>query len=441
MRRVRSRLRVLTLLVIVLGGTLAIGIAAANRFAGPLPPRRLVMSTGREDGAYFAFAGQYRQVLAEQGFTLDVVPGPGSIETLRRLTGGTADAGFVQGGTARTVDTTGLTALASVFYEPLWVFHRRRLRVTAIADLKGRRVAVGESGSGTRALALRLLADNDVGEPNTALLDLPTREVEAALTGDAIDAAFLVASPRAPVIRALLANPALALMSERRDTAYRTLHPFLLSVRIGEGMVDMANNLPSEDKVLLAAAASLVVRDAIHPDWVRLLLFAASRVHREATRGDPAGAFPTEAYAELPLNEQAVRYLRTGPSWLERRFPFWLAGILDRLLLIVLPALTVMFPLFGGLLPMLDRRHRMRIARWYATLRDIEQRCGDADAAEIGPEIERLRRLRHDIRRRRDTPLLHLGELYHLKMHVEQTLARLEKRRARLDAGATRQSA
>jgi len=27
-----------------------VGVTVANRFAGPLPPRRLVISTGREDG-------------------------------------------------------------------------------------------------------------------------------------------------------------------------------------------------------------------------------------------------------------------------------------------------------------------------------------------------------------------------------------------------------
>jgi len=107
--RRRARLiGVLTLAVLV---ALAIGVAAANRFAGPLPPRRLVMSTGREDGAYYAFAGQYRQALARQGFTLDIVPGAGSIETLTRLATGTADVGFVQGGSARAVGAPGLTSL------------------------------------------------------------------------------------------------------------------------------------------------------------------------------------------------------------------------------------------------------------------------------------------------------------------------------------------
>jgi uncharacterized protein len=425
MFRAWVRFRVATLVGVAFLVALALGVLVANRFAGPLPPRRIVMSTGREDGAYFAFALQYRRILSEHGFTLDIRPGPGSLETLTRLVNRTADVGFVQGGTTTGVDTTGLAALATVFYEPLWVFHRRALAVATLGDLKGRRVAVGEQGSGTRALALKLLADNHVDPANTTFLELPTSELEAAFHREAIDAGFIVASPQAPVVHTLLAEPGLTLMSERRDAAYRSLHPFLTSVRIGEGMVDMARNLPSDDKRLLAATASLVVRDAIHPDWIRLLLMAADRVHRKATLGDPAGPFPTEAYVELPISEQAIRYLRTGPSWLERRFPFWVAGTLDRLLLIVLPLLTLMLPLFGWLLPMMDRRQRLRIGRWYAALREIEH---SSAAAPDHDQLERLRRLRQDIGRVRDTPPLHLGELYHLRRHVDNVLARLERR-------------
>src|SRR5262247_3590615 len=99
--------------IAVVGGTvivaLALGVAVANRFAGPLPPRRLVISTGREDGAYYLYALEYQRVLASQGFKLDIQPGSGSIATLRKLATGEVDAGFVQGGTA-TADPGGVTA-------------------------------------------------------------------------------------------------------------------------------------------------------------------------------------------------------------------------------------------------------------------------------------------------------------------------------------------
>ena len=394
----RRRTRLLAVVTVAVLVALAIGVAAANRFAGPLPPRRLVMSTGREDGAYYDFGKQYRRVLAGHGFTLDLVPGAGSIETLTRLMAGTADVGFVQGGTAHAVDTSGLTALGGVFDEPVWVFHRRAVRVTDLSDLKGRRVAVGEPASGTRLLALQLLNDTGVTAANSTLRELPSDAVEAALLGDAVDAAFVVASPRAPLVHRLLAAPDLTLMSERRHLAYRTRHAFLTSVPIGEGVIDMARNIPPEDKVLLAARASLVVRDGIHPDLVRMLLFAADQVHRTTNAMEQAGRFPSESFVDLPLNDQAVRYLRTGPSWLERTFPFWVAGLLDRLVLIALPVAALR----------LDRAHARapaacayrplvrRAARGRASMRRRRRgRARDGDRASAGHPPSRLRAARH----------------------------------------------
>jgi hypothetical protein len=218
-------------------------------------------------------------------------------------------------------------------------------------------------------------------------------------------------------------------MGERRHLAYRARHPFLTSMPIGEGMLDMARNIPPQDTIVLAARASLVVRGGLHPDLVRLLLLAADRVHGTATAGQQGGRFPSESLVELPLHEQAVRYLRHGPSWLERTFPFWLAGILDRLMLIVLPVATLLVPLFSVALPMLERRQRARVARWYGALRTAEQRCLQATGEELDAEIGRLREVRRQAAAMRDTPLLLLGELYLLLLHIDRVLERLEQQR------------
>lgn len=185
---------------IVIGTTLIValllGVLVANRFAGPLPPRRLVISTGRDDGAYYQYALEYRQVLASQGFILDIEPGPGSVATLRRLAAGNVDAGFIQGGTLPS-GATGITAIGSMFYEPLWIFYRKELKVSSLSDLRGRRLAVGEDGSGTREVALRLLSDNDVRDTNTRLLAVGGSPAAAALASGDVDAAFFIVSPQA----------------------------------------------------------------------------------------------------------------------------------------------------------------------------------------------------------------------------------------------------
>jgi uncharacterized protein len=422
----------------VIGATVlvavALGVLVANRFAGPLPPRRLVISTGREDGAYYRYARDYQRVLAAQGFTLDIESGPGSVATLRRLAAGEVDAGFVQGGTT-VADAEGVTALGSLFYEPLWIFYRKDLRVSYLSDLRGRGLAVGEEGSGTRELALRLLADNDVTGDNTRLLPLGGAAAEAALTSREADAAFFVVSPRAEVIPRLFANRELELLNERRHLAYSGRHQFVAPLHIGEGMLDMARNIPREEKVVVGVTAALAVKPGIHPDHIRLLLNAADRVHRKGGLLERPGQFPSDANLELPLHEQAARYLRVGPSWLERTFPFWVAGILDRLVLVVLPVATLLLPLFGLVLPLMDRRHRRRIARSYERLREAAIR-GDSSSPEVVADaIESVRRLRRQVVEETEVPLMHFGDVFHLRMHIDLVLEQLERRRSAL-AGA-----
>jgi TRAP transporter TAXI family solute receptor len=392
------------------------------------------MATGREDGAYYAFATEYQKLIARQGFRLRIVPGAGSVETLERLKAGEAMAGFVQAGTASASDAESLVSLASLFHEPLWVFHRKDVRVNDLSDLRGRQLAVGEEGSGARMLALQLLRDNDVTAANSTLLPLGPAEAEAALAAGRVDAALFVMAPSAPLVPKLLRRTDIELMSERRARAYGARHPYATGVVLGEGTVDVRANLPREEKTLLAVTANLVAREDIHPDLVRLLLGAASRVHRRGGPLEAEGAFPSDRFVELPLHEQAQRYLKSGPPWLERVLPFWAAGLLDRTALVMLPMLTLLLPFFGLILPMMDRRHRGRIARFYAELRACDQQCDGLTLSDLDQQIARMRELEREVTHL-TLPNLHMGEMYNLKIHIGMVLRRLEDRRMALAAG------
>jgi hypothetical protein len=335
----------------------------------------------------------------------------------------------VQGGTASAGGSQSLLALASVFLEPVWVFHREKIRLEYLSQLRGRRIAVGEPGSGIQVLARRLLADNAVGPDDATLLELSGEEAATALTEGSVDAAFFVMSPRGELIMRLIRTPGVSLMSERRHLAYTSRHPFLTSVRLGEGALDMSGNLPREEKVLLAATASLVVRADVHPDLVRLLLGTAESVHRRGDLLATGQRFPSEAFVELPLHEDAVRYLRRGPPWLERVFPFWVARVIDRTVLTLLPLATIIFPVFGFVIPMLTQRRRHRIARWYKTLQDCDLRLDTMTPEAVDVEIARLRALRHEIDEVTHVPPLLMGEFYNLKLHIDLVLRRLEERR------------
>ena len=62
-----------------------IGFVVAFQFVEPAPPKRIVITTGGESGAYYQFAQRYAAILARDGITLEVKSSAGSLENLARL--------------------------------------------------------------------------------------------------------------------------------------------------------------------------------------------------------------------------------------------------------------------------------------------------------------------------------------------------------------------
>jgi len=129
-----------------------------------MPPRMIVMATGSEGGTFYDVGERYRAVLANAGVEVRLVPTAGSAENLALLLDphSGVSVGLVQGGTIGAEASSKLESLGTVFYEPMWVFHKRGLgnNNKGFVDLRGRTISVGPVGSGTRALSLELLGRN-----------------------------------------------------------------------------------------------------------------------------------------------------------------------------------------------------------------------------------------------------------------------------------------
>jgi len=350
------------------------GFLITYQFVEPAPPRQLTLGTGSEGGAYYGFGEQYRTILAREGIELLLQPSSGAVENVDRLLAerNDLDVAFVQGGVGNNPPPEGLEAIASVFLEPLWIFVAENQEPRWLRDLAGKRVAIGSEGSGTRAVALDLLKANGVTSVNAELMDLSGSEALAALRNDALDAMFIVASPTAEIVKTVLQIPGIGLMTIERAGAYTQNYRFLRTVTLSEGAIDLAGNRPSHDVTLLAPAASLVAREGIHPTLVDLLLLAANEVHHQGDLFSERGTFPSRDHLEFPINQEANRYLSTGPPWLQRHLPFWLATFLDRMAIMLIPLLTLLIPLARILPPVLDWRIRRRIYRWYDELLHVE---------------------------------------------------------------------
>ncbi|MEM6901599.1 MAG: TAXI family TRAP transporter solute-binding subunit, partial [Pseudomonadota bacterium] len=182
----------------------AVALIIALRFVEPPPPKRITFAVGPNGGAYENFALRYQTILGESGVTVDLVETAGSVDNLRMVGNGDADIGLVQGGIADPVVDEGLRALGGLFLEPLWVFVRRDFEAEGFSDLKNARMAIGDPGSGTRALAIQMRAEwgNDWGPDSN--LALSGQAAQSALIAGDIDAAAYVSSIDSPLIRELL---------------------------------------------------------------------------------------------------------------------------------------------------------------------------------------------------------------------------------------------
>ena len=75
------------------------------------------------------------------------------------------DVALMQGGVATSPAADNIVMLASLYYEPLWVFYRGAETGTQLNPLLGKRIAIGLPGSGTRAFVEPLLAGNSMTPP------------------------------------------------------------------------------------------------------------------------------------------------------------------------------------------------------------------------------------------------------------------------------------
>ena len=412
----------------------ALGFAVAYQFVEPAPPSRLTISTGGESGAYYAYAKRYAALLAQNGITLEVLTSEGSQQNLERLNKGEADIAFIQGGIEEKLgedEESSLHSLGSVSYEPVWVFYRGEVRVDKLFLLRDQRIAVGEEGSGIRGLALQLLEANEIARDSSRLL--PAAGINAAedLRQERIDAAFIVATQEAPVVQGLLRSPGVRVMNFVQADAYVRRFPFLSKVVLPRGVVDLVRDTPPRDTVLLATTANLIARDDLHPALINLLLQAMTEVNGKSGFFQRAGEFPAYKDHSFALSPEAARYYKSGPPFLQRYLPFWIAVLVERMFVLILPVVILLLPLLKLAPSIYSWRVRAKIFRCYGDLKFLENELRQRyDSARHADYSARLDRIEEDAYTR-NIPLSFSDLFYTLREHINLVRAELRELAAR----------
>jgi hypothetical protein len=336
----------------------------------------------------------------------------------------------MQGGIVRAADSSELESLGTVFYEPLWWFHRREIKAVGLAGLQGQKVSIGPEGSGTRALCLELLKRSGVDRQLNLgeLLALPPQAAAEKLLAGEIDVVFMMASWGAPVVQQLLTDERITLSGYARADALVAFYPFLNKVMIPRGGIDFAKDQPPSDVPLIAAKASLMVRKDLHPAIDYLLLNAAVQIHSEPSMFQHANEFPAAEAIGIPLSNEALRFYKSGQPLLHDYLPFWMAVLTGKLIVLLIPILGVLYPMMRSLPRLYDWVMRSKVLRMYGELNILEHEMTDAcgagrDTRDIVARLERLEERANHLR----MPVAYVSRLYDLRNHIDLVREGLKK--------------
>jgi TRAP-type uncharacterized transport system substrate-binding protein len=422
----RRYLVVSSIALVVLTAALAWLMFALFR---PTPPRSVTMAIDPEGSFNAEVAKRYRELLAHDGIDLRLVQSRGAVESLALLQDpkSTVSIAIIPSGITNERKSPELISLGTLFYEPIWGFSRGRT-LRGHKELNGLRISIGPEGSGSHALAEEFLARVGIIDQKSAtLLSLPVNESVSKLQSGEIDVAILLAAWETPAVHELLTAKNVNVDSFPRADAFVALYPFLQKLTLPVGVADMKENLPPNDVVLLATKASLVVRDDLHPAIQYLLLEAASEVHSGSGLFHAAGQFPAAETIDLPLGKPARQFYKTGPPFLQRHLPFWLAVLVQQLLVLLVPVVAVVYPILRFPPALYSWLQHHRIYKLYSELMLLEgEMASTTSLIQTNNYAERLDQL-EDRASRLSLPMSFQPLAYTLRLHIGVVRQRAEK--------------
>jgi uncharacterized protein len=363
---------------------ICLALFVAYEFIDPAPPRKIVIATGNNDLNYNAFAAIYGVFLKQEGITLETRSTSGDKENLRLLKDPESDVdiAFIQDGEAHAEGAGTLLSLGSLYYQPVWIFCRCKLETTHLSALKGKKIAIGYTGNGTNTLVSTLLAESGVTAENSQLIETGGEEAAEALRNGKLEAAFFVDVPTSYVIRSMIEDKRLSLLSMDTAEAFSRKFSFLHHLVLPEGAMDLVNNTPPHDVHMVAPTATLVVKENMHPALVYLMMKVIRQVHSGAGLFNTKDEFPSAKDTDFPLSTQALNFYKSGLPIIDKYLPFWAATFVNRTLIVILPLLALLIPL-TKIIPMIYVwLVKRKLFRYYGELRYLDTQLKEIKTAE-----------------------------------------------------------
>ena len=194
-------------LALVLAGGLVSGAAQAQQF--------FRIGTGGTAGTYYPVGGMIANAVSQPGkLVVTAQASNGSLANVTGIAGGAIESGFSQADVASWAFTgkgvfegkpsvSGLRLIANLYPESVHIVVRKGSGIKTVADLKGKRVALDEPGSGTLINARTILAAYGIKESDIKPEYIKPNQAGDKLKDGALDAFFFTGGSPAGAIAEL----------------------------------------------------------------------------------------------------------------------------------------------------------------------------------------------------------------------------------------------
>lgn len=194
-------------------------LAAAALACGPVAAQQFFrIGTGGTAGTYYPVGGMIANAVSQPGkIVVTAQASNGSVANVNGIAGGALESGFSQSDVATWAqkgtgifegkpNIPGLRMIANLYPESLHIVTKKGSGIKSVADLKGKRVALDEPGSGTLINARLVLAAYGVKEADIKPEYIKPNQAGDKMKDGALDAFFFTGGAPAGAIAELASS-------------------------------------------------------------------------------------------------------------------------------------------------------------------------------------------------------------------------------------------
>jgi TRAP transporter TAXI family solute receptor len=308
----KKKILALVLVLVMLTATLS-GCGGATKIR---------MATGGTTGTYYAYGGIIAQILGTKlsNVSFDVQSTGASKANIYLVSDGEVEMAMVQNdvmdyaynGTSLFdgEKVSGFSAMACLYAETCQIVATPD--ITSIADLKGKRVSVGDAGSGVEFNAKQILAAYGISFDDITVQNLSFADSATAYKDGKIDAFFCTAgAPTTAVVELATSNTINLLeVDDEHAAALMADYPFYTQIVIPAGSYKGVD----QDVKTVAVAATYIVSDKLSEDVVYNMTKAIFENAGEIAKAHGKGAELNAQYAvagvSIPFHPGAEKYFK-----------------------------------------------------------------------------------------------------------------------------------